>query len=278
MNPAEIERHERVRADWLLHNKGSGFAMSDQRMSNELRREAAQKARAKAGAAESAHHEARIKSFASRWIAGGEDQTDRGGRMFWAVALAGPAALAFGPMLAVSAGLYKGSTEAVLRREKNGAQQIPRAVPWLVAAAVVAVAAGAMTPLLPVKIIQPWPWNVSYELGNLAIVYLLWQLAFGVLLTAWQVRRHGWPGVKLKTAADTTGFLSMDAEPGYDPDAPVEFAEPNPEPGAEPVAEVDNAVEDKVEIEGFDDIEFEDWMAIDDEVEATDTEGKNGNV
>lgn len=278
MKAAEIERHEKARANWLLHHKGSGFAMSDQRMSNQLRKQAAEKDRVAAGAAESAHHEARMKSFIGRWLAGGEDQTDRGGRAFWAMALAVPAALTVGPMLAVSKGLYEGYTERTLRQGKDGVQQIPRATPWLIAAAVLAVVAGIATPLLPVKIIQPWPWNVSYELGNLAIVYLLWQFAFGVLLTAWQVRRHGWPGVKLKTAADTTGFLSMDAEPGYDPNAPVELVEPKPKASAEPVAEADEAAEDKVEIEGFDDIEFEDWMAIDDEVDATEAEGKNGNV
>lgn len=270
MKAADVERHERVRADWLLHHKGSGFALSDQRMSNQLRKQAVQKDRKTAGAAESAHHEAQIKSFVSRWISGGEDQTDRGGRSFWAVVLAVPVALAFGPMLAVSKGLYTGYTEWALRQTKDNVQRLPKAVPWLIAALVVAVVAGILTPLMPVRIIQPWPWKVSYEPVNFLIVYGLWQFAFGTLLTAWQVRRHGWPGVKLKTLGDTSDLLSSEAEPGY-----VPVVEDDDEATESPAAPEDTT-QDQVEIEGFDE-EFEAWM-VDEEIENEPEEGNKNNV
>lgn len=274
MKADAVERHERVRADWLLHHKGSGFALSDQRMSNQLRKKAAEKDRTAVGAAESAHHEAQIKSFVSRWIAGGEDQTDRGGRSFWTIVLAAPVALALGPMLAVSKGLYTLSTEVVLRQMKNNVQRIPKAIPWLLAALAVALVAGIATPMLPVKVIQPWPWKVSFEPMNFLIVYALWQLAFGTLLTAWQVRRHGWPGVKVKSLGDTSGLLPTDVEPGY-----VSAVEDTGTVKASvaPTDTAQGAAPDQVEIEGFDE-EFEDWMAEVDFEDDKNDEGEKSNV
>lgn len=256
MSSDVVERHERVRADWLLHHKGSGFALSDQRMSNQLRKKANERERKAAGAAESAHHEAQIKPLVSRWIAGGEDQTDRGGRSFWVAVLALPALLAVGPMLAISKGLYQGYTESTLRRSNDGVQQIPKARLWLLVAAVAMVVAGILTPLFPVRVIQPWPWNVSYEPVNFVIVYAMWQIAFGALLTSWQVRRHGWPGVQVKVAADTSDLLNATVMDGYQPAARTTDTQPSTTSSKPQPADA------AVEIEGFDD-EFEDWMVED---------------
>lgn len=273
METQTIERHERVRADWLLHHKGSGSALSDQRMSNQLRNAAAQKGRAAAGAAESAHHEAQIKPLVSRWVSGGEDQTDRGGRSFWVVALSVPALLTAGPMLAVSKGLYHASTEVILRRTKDKVQQIPKALPWLAVSLAAAVVAALLTTLLPVKIIQPWPWKVSYEPVNLLIVYMMWQLVCGTMLTAWQVRRHGWLGVRVKALSDTKGLLPTGPEAGYMPQT-----DEKPSTAPEPVASaVLDASARTVELAGFDDIEFEDWMT-DEQDETNPNEGSKDNV
>lgn len=267
MKTTDVERHERTRADWLLHHKGSGFALSDQRMSNQLRRRAAQKVRQSSGATESAHHEAQIKPLFVRLIAGGEDQTDKGGRMFGMVLASVPVALAFGPMLAISHGLYLSSTEYVLRQEKAGLQRIPKARSWLIAGVVMLIVAAIATPLLPVRVIQPWPWQVLYEPVNMLFVYLLWQLGFGTLLTAWQVRRNGWPGVVLKGQQDATGLLNVKddndfesgAEPAKMPDT-TEAVEPEPE-------KID--LLDEMENE-----EFEDWMADEADIEE---EGNKNN-
>lgn len=250
MSASAIERHELARANWLLHNSGSGIPLSDQRMSNELRKAAAEKDRVKAGAAQSAHHTATIKPVVTRWIAAGEDQADRGGRTLIALAMFVPAVIAVAPMLAVSKTLYMVSTESLLRKEKDGVQAIPRMKPWLLAGIGAVLVAAVAVGFLPVRVIQPWPWEVTYVLGSMLALYVLWQLALGVLLTAWQVRRHGWPGVNLKTTADTTGFLPMDAEAGYVPadDEPTKPA----------------LAEERVEVEGFAlDDDFEDWMTKD---------------
>lgn len=262
MSADTVERHEKVRADWLLHRNGSGFALSDQRMSNQLRKKANERERKASGAAESAHHEAQIKSFVSRWVAGGEDQTDRGGRSFWVAVLAVPALLTIGPMLAISKGLHQGYTEMTLQRTKDNIQQIPKALLWLVVAAAVLLVAGLLTPLFPVRVIQPWPWNVSFEPVNFVVVYALWQLAFGALLTSWQVRRHGWPGVVIKSAADTSDLLQASLMDDYKP-APrsTEARQAVATDAASPADEV-------IEIEGFDD-EFEDWMVDDEPEEST---------
>lgn len=304
MKAAQIERHEKTRSDWVMQHKASGSRLSDRRMSNDLRLKAARKNRAAAGAAESGFHEARIKSFVSRWISGGEDQTDRGGRVLWAAILSVPALLAVGPMLALSSGLYRGSTEIVLRqrklsksdqaedlseseKRKRSIQRIPKALPWVYAGAALLVIATIATPLLPVRVIQPWPWKVLYEPMNLLFVYLLWQLGLGVLLTSWQVRRHGWPGVVLKaspkapTVPTGRGVKVQATEP-----APVqqEAAAPTPPPvpptgpkapklptAPKPVV----AKEEVVDINDFEDEEFEDWMADEADIEE---EGNKNNV
>lgn len=263
MRSTQIERHEKVRADWLLHHKGSGLPLSDQRMSNQLRKQATQKMRFAAGAAETAHHEAQVKPLISRWISGGEDQTDRGGRTFGLILLAAPIALAIGPMLAISTGLYSASTEALLKREKEGAQCIPRAVPWLLAALALMIIAGVATGLLPVKTIQPWPWKVSYEPVNFLVVYFFWQLAFGALLTSWQVRRHGWLGVTIKTQEDATGFLDIKDDQTSEATADHEDRQTNDGSSGSADEMVDLLAD-------IDNTEFEDWM--------TEDEGNKNNV
>lgn len=202
-----MERYEKVRADWLLAHEAS-WHLSDRRMANELKRQAAKKDRAAAGAAESSHHEGRIKPIASRFIAGGEDSKERGLRGLFLVLFILPTLVVWiGPALVVSYGCYAVDVE---RRLKQG--RVPERKQWYLAAGVVA-AAGMLfaliarfvaLPLITVAEITYWPSiTLDVHWTTISLIYLWAQLVLGLLLTAWQVRRHGWPGVVIKATAKT---------------------------------------------------------------------------
>lgn len=204
-----VERYEKVRADWLLAHEAS-WHMSDRRMANELKRRAAHKDRSAAGAAESSHHEGRIKPIASRFVAGGEDSKETMARGCFLVLFIVPAVLVgLGPALAVSHGAYAVTTETRLQRGK-----VPTRTPWLVAAAAVAavgaIIALVVPSLLTVATMSYYPrWVTDVHWAHVGLVYGWLQLVLGLALTAWQIRRHGWPGVTVKRSPKTPGVPDL---------------------------------------------------------------------
>lgn len=202
-----VDRYEKVRADWLLAHEAS-WHLSDRRMANELKRIAAKKDRTAAGAAESSHHEGRIKPIVSRFIAGGEDSKERGLRALFLVFFILPTLVVWiGPALVFSHAAYSVGTE---RRLKQG--RVPERRQWYLAAAVV-LGAGALFAvvarfvalhLITVATVTYWPsLTLDVHWPTVGLIYLWGQVVLGLLLAAWQVRRHGWPGVVIKTGAKT---------------------------------------------------------------------------
>ncbi|PFG69098.1 hypothetical protein B0O41_3949 [Propionibacteriaceae bacterium ES.041] len=198
-----VDRHEKVRADWLLAHEAH-WHLSDRRMANDLKRRAAQKGTKDAGAADSSFHEGRIKPLHARFVAGGEDSKDTMARGCFLVLFIVPAVLVgAGPALAFSQAAYRTTTEAAL---KSGG--VPRVKPWLVAAAG-AAAAGVLAALvfrslLVVATAHFYPSiTVAVDWSRVGMIYGWSQLTLGLLLTAWQIRRHGWPGVVRKGTPKT---------------------------------------------------------------------------
>lgn len=203
----DIERYEKIRADWLLANEAS-WHLSDRRMANQLKRVAAKKERSAAGAAESSHHEGKIKPIVSRFIAGGEDSKERGLRTLFLVLFILPTLVVWiGPALGISHGIYTVDTE---RRLKQG--RVPSRKHWYLVAAAV-VGAGALyaviarlfaLQLITVATVTYWPsLTLDVHWTTVGLIYLWGQVVLGLLLAAWQIRRHGWPGVVIKTSAKT---------------------------------------------------------------------------
>jgi len=234
-----VERYEKVRADWLLANEAS-WHLSDRRMAHELKRAAAKKDRAATGAAESSHHEGQIKPIASRFIAAGEDSKEKMLRaVFLALFILPTLAFWIGPALALSYGTYAVDTE---RRLTQG--RVPERKIWYLAAGA-AAAAGALfalvarfvaLDLITVAEVTYWP-SISLDVhwSTVALIYLWAQAVLGLLLTAWQVRRHGWPGVVLKTG---TKLPSM-------PTATVGKAAPTAPVVPTPTAAADEPLQDE---------------------------------
>lgn len=202
-----VERYEKVRADWLLAHEAS-WHLSDRRMANELKRIAAKKERTAAGAAESPHHEGRIKPIVSRFIAAGEDSKERGLRALFLVFFILPTLVVWiGPALVISHAAYSVDTE---RRLKQG--RMPERRQWYLAAAAV-LGAGALFALIArfvalrlitVAEITYWPsLALDVHWTTVGLIYLWSQVVLGLLLAAWQVRRHGWPGGVIKEGAKT---------------------------------------------------------------------------
>lgn len=204
-----VERYEKVRADWLLAHEAS-WHMSDRRMANELKRRAAQKDRSAAGAAESSHHEGQIKPIASRFVAGGEDSKETMARGCFLVLFVVPAVLVgLGPALAVSHGAYAVTTETRLQGGK-----VPTRTPWLITAAALAavgaIIALVVPSLLTVATMSYYPrWVIDVHWAHVGLVYGWLQLVLGLALTAWQIRRHGWPGVTVKSSPKTPGVPDL---------------------------------------------------------------------
>jgi len=189
-------------------------------------------------AAESSHHEGRIKPIWSRFVASGEDSKETAARALLLWAGVGPAlALTFGPALALSYGTYRATTEKALRRGS-----VPVRRPWLVAAAVLAVAGIAAAALLPdlatVATLRYYPeQTVAVHWGRVGLMYLWWQTSVGLALVAWQVRRHGWPGV---TVADQAQVPTVPSIPQV-PTVPAAAHEPSPVPALPPVPDTPRA-------------------------------------
>lgn len=198
-----IERYERQRADWLLQHEAS-WHLSDRRMANALKRAAAEKTRASTGAAESSHHEGQIKPICSRFIAAGEDAKDRVARaIVLSLIIVPTVAITAGPALGLSQAVYTGVTESLLRHGR-----VPQRRPWLIAGALVA-AVGALVGLLvpaltTVASVSFWPRIVvDVHWLRIALLYGWSQVSLGLVLTAWQIRRHGWPGVVIRSGPAT---------------------------------------------------------------------------
>lgn len=223
----DVERHERVRADWLLAHEAT-WHLGDRRMAEELRRAAATKERAAAGAAESSHHEARIKPLHARFVAGGEEAKEKAARGCLLFAAIIPAlALTVGPALALSQAVYTSTTERQLRRGS-----VPVRRPWLIGAAAMAAIGLAVGVLFPdvytLAVARFYPeTTLRIQWLRLGLLYGWWQVALGLALVAWQVRRHGWPGV---TIAGQSAVPTMPTAAPRMPEVPVVESEPEPEP------------------------------------------------
>jgi len=252
---SEIERHERVRADWLLAHEAS-WHLSDRRMANELRRQAAQKDRAAAGAAESSHHEARIKPLHTRFVIAGEDPGEVVARGLLMYAVIIPAlTLTIGPALALSQGVYLAATERELRRKA-----VPKRRQWFLAAGVLGLAgivAGVLShrfypDLLRVATVRFYPeQTLDVAWPQVGALYGWLQVTLAMALVAWQIRRHGWPGVTVAGEAQLPVLPTAPAFP------PVPRAEPTSSdlPAFPPVPEVHD-VPDVPETPDLDDAPF----------------------
>lgn len=246
---ARPDYRERVRADWLLAHEAS-WHLCDRRMANQLKARAARRSRNEAGAAESSHHEGRIKPIAARFVARGEDSTDRVLRVLALAVVIVPAVVFWlGPALALSAGLHAASTRALLARDR-----VPRAWPWLVAAAAGAVAGWLLGGLGVLFVVTPWPMDLDFE----AAAYLWFQAVLGLALTAWQVRRHGWPGV---TVRGTPRSPSVPSVPEAGPVADRDAEETTGPAAAPPRPPAVPTLPDPPDIEEPEQEEYEDWMA-----------------
>jgi hypothetical protein len=248
-----VERYEKVRADWLLANEAS-WHLSDRRMANQLKRAAAKKDRAATGAAESSHHEGQIKPIASRFIAAGEDSKEKMLRaVFLALFILPTLVFWIGPALALSYGLYALDTE---RRLKQG--RVPELKQWFLAAGATA-AAGALFALIArfaalhlitVATVAYWPSiTLDVHWSRVALIYFWAQAVLGLLLTAWQVRRHGWPGVVIKagtklpsvptaTAGEAAPTAPAVPTPDVEADEPVPGEAPHSAPSVPAVPAV----------------------------------------
>lgn len=263
-----VERYEKVRADWLLANEAS-WHLSDRRMANELKRIASKKDRNAAGAAESSHHEGRIKPIATRFIAAGEDSKERGLRALFLILFILPTLVVWiGPAFAISNAAYAVDTE---RRLKQG--RVPERRQWYLAAAAVA-GAGALFALIArfvalhlitVATVTYWPsLTLDVHWTTVGLIYLWVQVVLGLLLAAWQIRRHGWPGVVIKAGAKTPEVPATPRAPVAPavPTAPksvgsdeITAEEPDGEPAAPraPAVPIVPTIPEPPVVAGFDD-------------------------
>lgn len=200
----KADRHEKVRADWLLAHE-AGWHMSDRRMATRLSRKAAQKDRSAAGASESSHHEGHIKPLAMRFLARGEDSKDTMFRHVFLVVVVAPlVVIGFGPALLGSLALYGLASTGLL-----GLKRVPRSWPWLIAAVFVGVGGWLLVQPSGFLHITPWPLSVDLDGAQFLASYGWLQLTLGLLFTAWQIRRHGWPGVTIKSKPKTPKVPSL---------------------------------------------------------------------
>lgn len=192
------DRYEKVRADWLLAHEAS-WHLSDRRMATQLAKRAAQKDRSAAGATESSHHEGQIKPLMVRFMARGEDSKETMYRYVFVGAVAAPAlVLLVGPAVVASMVLYGLASTLVLKLKRA-----PRSWPWLLAAVLVGVGGWLVVQPSVFLSITPWPFAVHVDSARFLAGYGLMQGTLALLLTAWQVRRRGWPGVKIKGKTKT---------------------------------------------------------------------------
>lgn len=261
------DRYEKVRADWLLAHEAS-WHMSDRRMATQLSKRAAQKDRSAAGATESSHHEGQIKPLMVRFMARGEDNKETMFRYVFVGAVAVPAlVLVAGPALVASMALYGLASTWLLKLKRA-----PRSWPWLLAALLVGVGGWLLVRPSVFLSITPWPLSVDLDGARFLASYGLMQGILTLLLTAWQVRRHGWPGVKIKGKPKTPKVPTL-----VGPSLSTPVATASTEKASVPVApSLPLAFESFEEPEDDEESrEFAGWMTGDEE-EAT--EGETSNV
>src|SRR5699024_1059596 len=248
-----VERYEKVRANWLLANEMS-WTLADRRMANELKSRAARKDLSTAGAAESSHHEGKIKPIWSRFLAAGEDSKERMFRSLFLVLFIVPGVLlGLGPALLASQTAYKMTTEAHLRKG-----QVPKRRAWFIAGAAVAVAGVVLGLLIPslvtVATARFYPDIIlTVHWDHIGLIYGWAQVTLSLLLTGWEIRRHGWPGVTIKGESKLptlTGASEVPTVPeGTPPEADPETREaddeaPLPKVPTIPVAPIDAVIEE----------------------------------
>lgn len=270
------DRHELTRAKWLLAHE-AGWHLSDRRMANALKRRASQKNRASAGAAESAHHEGRIKWIGSRFVLRGDDSSER----MWRVLALGigfvVGGFVAGPALLVSVCCYTVTVEVALRRGR-----VPRLSPWLIAA----TAAAAIGVVVWVITGMPAPVWFTLWFPTMHIwipFYLFLQIVGGLLLTGWQVRRHGWPGVIVKDSPEAPKLTAPGpSEASTDSSESRATQEPSSDSQAPKIAPLPTAPE-VVGLDGFgdedgaDDEGEEDKPVFADDIEVIDTDNNSGS-
>lgn len=188
------DRHELERANWLLEH-GASWHHADRRMALRLKRRASRRSRSEADAAETSHHDARVHWIGARFVARGEDGSEKFARsvLLWLV-LVPVIAVTLGPTLLISAGLYYAHSTLALMFGR-----IPRSWPLYLGAGV--AAAAALTWLLVRNGQELWTVTVWPEVGldvdwaGVGVVTLIVQGAVALALTGWHVRHRGWPGV-----------------------------------------------------------------------------------
>lgn len=269
------DRYEKVRADWLLAHEAS-WHMSDRRMATQLKRKAAQKERSAAGAAESSHHEGQIKPLVSRFLARGEDAKETMYRQLFVGLVAVPTVVLWlGPALVVSMALYGLATTGLLKLKR-----VPSSWPWLVGAGL--MAAGGWLLLRPSGFlsITPWPLAINFDGAGFLVSYGWMQATLGLLFTAWQVRRHGWPGVTIKGKPKTPGvpvapsaLIPTSTSTALKQSSNAEVDTPAIAPRL-PVVPALPEMFEETKFDGDEALEFAGWMTDENE----ETEGEKSNV
>lgn len=195
---AFVDRHELIRANWILANEAS-WHLSDRRRAAQLRRRANEIDRQKAGAAQSSHHEGKIDPIAKRWIDAGDSAKEKLARVALILLVIAPVLLiTAGPAMTLAAGLYYWLW---LRQPQKGAPL--REKPWLLAGGLVGVLGAILWALAGAPVpfgASPWPPTLIVYTVPFACFVLWSQLTLGLLLTGVRIRQFGWPGVK-----DTAG-------------------------------------------------------------------------
>lgn len=200
MSHRSVDRHEALRADWILAHERS-WTLSDRRRALAIKRRAATLARDETGASESSFHEGRIPWIGARFIARGEGAKARAERALQLWAIYVPLiAVTFGPILALSTLFYRAS-ETLLPE----AGLTPRSWPWLVAGITFGSVGYFLLRPREFATLYLWP-HVLYVDWIAAISTLSWAWLTGALLmTALHIRQHGWPAVKASRTLSIPG-------------------------------------------------------------------------
>ncbi|MDF1477741.1 hypothetical protein PYV02_01435 [Leifsonia sp. H3M29-4] len=189
------DRHELERANWLLEH-GASWHQADRRMALRLKRRASRRSRSEADAAETSHHDAKVHWIGARFVARGEDGSEKFARavLLWLV-LVPAIAVSLGPALLISAGLYYAYTTLALSLGR-----IPRSWPLYFGAGAALVAAALTWPLTrdgrELWTTTVWP-EVGFDVdwAGVGLGTLIVQATVALALTGWHVRHRGWPGV-----------------------------------------------------------------------------------
>lgn len=216
-----VDRHEARRADWILAHE-AGWHLSDRRMANALKRRAARKDRTNSGSAESSHHEGRIKWIGSRFISHRDDSGEQAARWVVLYVFVLPVlAVLIGPAIALALILYAIASTVLLRFGL-----IPRSWPWVIAA-IVATAAGFFVLDVDGLVTVSPDLMVDFAWTRIGALYFGTQLVVALYIVAWNIRRHGWPGVKITNRPKTPTMPSLPTQKAKNTQTVDEQSEPS---------------------------------------------------